>query len=153
MGLFIQLRLIFYNAFAASNDPMTQIYGSVGVIYNSLHSMDRIFFKKWEKILLSNVLPIRSLAHHSVRNPAMVEFFLPVIKWMLAKSDRLRTHVHKGNNVVTNLAPFGITADCLPTTIGGTYVFSERAYLLERMKEEGIFVDIGENDVPMDTAQ
>lgn len=61
--------------------------------------------------------------------------------------------MHKGNNVVANLAPFGITADCLPTAIGGTYVFSERAYLLERMKEEGSIVEIGANDEPMDTTQ
>jgi len=130
------LRLIFYTAFAASNHPLTQIHGAINVVYNSLHSMDRIFFKKWQKLLLTDILPIKFLAHHSVRNPAMVELLLPVIKWMLGKYDRLRTHVHGGSNVLANLAPFGITPDCLPTTIGGTHVFNEPAYIAARIKEE-----------------
>ena len=115
---------------------MTQIYGSVHVIYNSLHAIDRLFFKKWQRILLTDVLPLRALAHHSVRNPAMVDFFLPVIKWMLGKNARLRTHVHGGSNVVANLAPFGITPDCLPSSIGGTFVFNESSYITGRIKEE-----------------
>lgn len=130
------LRQIFYTGCVLARDLETQIRGCVGVIYGPIKSFDRIFFKKWEKLLLGGVLPIKFGAHHSVRNPPMVKYCLPMIKWFLARFDRLKTFIHEGN-ILVELAPFGITCESLPLTLGGNYAFAETEYVEQRLQEEG----------------
>jgi len=84
---------------------------------------------------LKGALPIRLSAFHLVHPPAFAKIVIPIVKVFMSDRMRKRICIHSGGEekVLQEFqAKYGITADMLPTTVGGKYQVNHAKWVEKR---------------------
>ena len=82
------------------------------------------YVRVWQTIDSCLPVDIRGM-HCCYPTPAFYYLIFPVVKRLASKSIRLRLKLHYGEDstVLTNLAGFCLTRDCLPTEFGVSFIY------------------------------
>eukprot|EP00562_Extubocellulus_spinifer_P003163 CAMPEP_0178478282 /NCGR_PEP_ID=MMETSP0696-20121128/4579_1 /TAXON_ID=265572 /ORGANISM="Extubocellulus spinifer, Strain CCMP396" /LENGTH=566 /DNA_ID=CAMNT_0020105645 /DNA_START=69 /DNA_END=1765 /DNA_ORIENTATION=- len=89
------------------------------------------------KIVESVPVPIRAL-HFCHPSKVVLYIVLPMTKYLMPRSIRLRQRVHSGSEkqVLMSLEAYGLPQDRMPTELGGSVVLDINQWMLDRLEIE-----------------
>lgn len=122
------------------SDEETQKHGVIMMAYPhnaKLSQLDRPL-AKLNIGIMKGAMPMRMSALHFCHPPPYITILLPFIKLLMRERLRKRINIHSGSKekVLTKLAKFGITADKVPTDLGGMVMVDIQEFLAEVKKRE-----------------
>jgi hypothetical protein len=96
--------------------------------------------RKFDNLVFSHIrkaLPVRVAGVHHYVSSRLLEYIVPITLFIVGPAIRARYRMHMGReeNVLAELAEYGIIRDILPTDMGGTHDFDYTAWLHQRRAE------------------
>lgn len=129
-------RALWYILHASLENAQAQQYGNIMLGYPrnaKLTQVDRTLMKM-NMECIRGCIPVRISALFLCQPPTFFAVIFPLIRLFLGERLRKRINVVSGSDeeVVEELAKFGLTRDCIPADLSGNVVLDHESWLEER---------------------
>lgn len=152
-----KIKVWWYLLHVAMENPSVSKKGFI-ILTNSRDSRISQHDSKWYLAACSSGdrdFPILWKMAHVCHANAVFPIVASAVKAILSPEQRESFILHSGSNerVLESLSEYSLSADCIPTHLGGTIQVSTDDFIRKRLAVEGGSLDIESDEVPSTTSQ